>query len=275
MTKPSRIHEMLDVAYTREELETLLDAGTDVDLVCPVTGETPLHVAVRRFRPEAVRILLDRGAAVDHPGRHGKTAWAHAVRRGFTEPADLLAAHGASRELTAADRLAVALTEGRLDDARAVLRADPSCVRTGNPEEDRVLADLAGREDPCPVRLLVEAGADLAAPGLDGGTPLHQAAWFGQPGNARILVDRGAPLDVFDPVHESSPLHWAAHGSRWSGGAGERQGRYVALVCLLLEAGSSVRYPPGLEAPRSYAARLLADASPAVAQELRRLGVSP
>ena len=42
--------------------------------------------------------------------------------------------------------------------------------------------------------------------------PLHQAAWFGQPDNARLLIEAGAPLDVFDSVHESSPLGWAAHG---------------------------------------------------------------
>ena len=118
------------------------------------------------------------------------------------------------------------------------------------------------------MKLLIQAGADLTATGLDAGTPLHQSAWFGQPDNARLLLDAGAPLDVFDDVHEASPLHWAVHGSRYSGGAEERQDAYVKLVEMLLAAGSSVHYPddPGGDA---YRKRLLRDASPAVRRVLQ------
>lgn len=45
-----------------------------------------------------------------------------------------------------------------------------------------------------PVTFLIDAGADLEAPGLDGGTSLHQAAWFGQPDHARVLIDAGPGL---------------------------------------------------------------------------------
>jgi ankyrin repeat protein len=116
---------------------------------------------------------------------------------------------------------------------------------------------------------LIIAGADLTAPGLDSGTPLHQAAWFGQPDNARLLIDAGAPLDVFDATHQSSPLGWAVHGSRYSGGAAEHQDAYVALVRMLLEAGSCLHYPnqPGSDA---YFRRLLEDATSQVAKVLRR-----
>ena len=94
---------------------------------------------------------------------------------------------------------------------------------------------------------------------LDGGTPLHQAAWFGQPQNARLLIDAGAPLDVFDPSHQYSPLGWAVHGSRYSGGADERLPEYIELVRMLLEAGSSLHYPNDPEGD-SYLKRLLEDA---------------
>ena len=66
-----------------------------------------------------------------------------------------------------------AVVEGRLDEARAILAAFPDAARTGNPEEDRLLADVAGRNESPPVELLISAGADLAAPGLDSGTPLQ------------------------------------------------------------------------------------------------------
>jgi len=126
---------------------------------------------------------------------------------------------------------------------------------------------VAGRNGTEAVELLIRNGADLTAPGLDSGTPLHQAAWFGQPENARLLIDAGAPLDGFDATHQSSPIGWAVHGSRYSGGAEERQGAYVALVRMMLDAGSSLRYP-GDSTGDAYARRLLDDASPEVAEIL-------
>jgi ankyrin repeat protein len=113
------------------------------------------------------------------------------------------------------------------------------------------------------VRLLIDAGADLAATGLDGGTALHQAAWFGQPENARLLIAAGAPLGIFDETHDSSPLGWAVHGSRYSGDAETRQDAYVELVVLLLDAGSGLK-------DEAYLQRLRNDASPRVAALLPR-----
>ncbi|MGE3173035.1 MAG: ankyrin repeat domain-containing protein [Planctomycetota bacterium] len=267
------LFQLLDQVFDETAFRAALDGGADLEAIEPATGERPLHTAVRRRRLEAVAELLRRGAEVDAPNRHGKTAWVHAVRRGFTEVADLLSRLGATPELTPADRLAVALTVGDLDAARQLLRDHPGCARTGNPEEDRLLADLAGRPACEPVALLLAAGADLAARGLDGGAALHQAAWFGAVGNARQLVAAGAPLDDFDNDHRASPLHWAVHGSRHSGAADRRQDAYVAIVELLLDAGSAREYPPGVPATRSYRERMLADASPRVLEVLRARGV--
>ncbi len=224
------VHELLDWRYGPDGDLTLrrgLEEGADVDTRHPASGETPLHAAVRRRRLAAARILLDHGAAVDAPTAGGKTAWTHAVRRGFDEVAELLAERGADTRLAPADAFAVAVVSGRLDEAAALLADDPTLARTGNPEEDRLLADVAGRPDLRPVRFLVEAGA---------------------------------PLDLFDRVHESSPLHWAVHGSRHSGDAEGRQDAYRAIVSLLLEAGSALHHPddPGGHA---YLRRLHRDAS--------------
>ena len=155
----------------------------------------------------------------------------------------------------------MAIVGGRLDEARRLLEAHPGCARTGNPEEDRLLADVSGRNGTAPVVLLIAAGADLTATGLDEGTPLHQAAWFGQPDNARLLLEAGAPLDVFDACHDSSPLGWAVHGARYSGGARDRSDAYVEVVRLLLEAGAGLHYP-GRPDDDAYLNRLMADATP-------------
>jgi ankyrin repeat protein len=62
----------------------------------------------------------------------------------------------------------------------------------------------------------------------DGFTPLHYAAFFGQEDAARILIERGAEVEVV-ARNESirvTPLHSAAAGS------------HAAIVKLLLEAGA-------------------------------------
>lgn len=263
------LHHVLDWDYGPAGLQKvgrLLAEGADVDGRSGPHEETPLHVATRRRRCEAIGILLDHGADIDSVTAGGKTAFAHAARRGFDDVVYLLTARGADLSLAPADRFAIAVLGGRLDDARSMLHEQPFLARTGNPEEDRLLADAAGRSSPDPVSFLVEAGADLVATGLDGGTALHQAAWFGQPGNARILVDAGADLDIFDPVHGTSPLHWAVHGSRYSGGASDRLEAYAEIVRLLLDAGARLEYPGG-DPEGEYLRRLRTDA-PAEIREL-------
>jgi len=267
------LHTLLDRHYGPDGpavLGRMLADGADPTATHGPRSETPLHVAVRRRRLEAAAVLLDAGADIDARTAGGKTAFAHAVRRGFDEVAEMLRQRGANTGLNDPDRFAVAVVNGRLDEAGDMLSGHPGVARTGNPEEDRLLADMAGREETAPVVFLIDAGADLAAPALDDGTPLHQAAWFGQPENARLLIEAGAPLDVFDATHKSTPLGWAVHGSRYSGGSIERQDRYIALVVMLLAAGSSVHYPDDPGGDR-YFRRLLEEATPAVRAILERM----
>lgn len=266
------LHEFLDRHYGAggdAALERRLAAGADLAAREGPQQETPLHVATRRRCAAAVALLLDHGADIEARTAGGKTAYAHAIRRRFTDVADVLVARGADTTLAPADRLAVAVGEGRLADAQRLIDAYPDCIGTGDSEDDRLLADMAGRPGTAPLELLLAAGADLTAAGLDSGTPLHQAAWFGQPDNARLLIDAGAPLDVFDATHESSPIGWAVHGSRYSGGAAAREAAYVELVRMLLEAGSALRYPiqPDSDA---YLTRLRLDARGAVLAALPR-----
>lgn len=257
------IHEFLDTNYGSdgdEKLQQKIADGADLEGTWGPERETALHVATRRYRTTAVEILLDNGANINAKNASGKTAYAHAARRSFNDLAELLATRGANTELNAADQLAVAVVNGRLDDARKILESDPDCICTGNPEEDRLLADVAGRNEFEPIKFLIDSGADIAnSRGLDGATALHQAAWFGQPKNAKLLIDAGAPLDDFDPTHNYSPLGWAVHGSRYSGGAAERQSNYVELVKMLLEAGSSLHRPGDTD--NTYLKQLSKDAT--------------
>ena len=268
MGEVTELNQMLDDQYTVEALDGFLGRGADVDAIDPSTGEAPIHVAARRRRLEAVERLLDAGAAIDLTNRHGKSAWAHSVRRGFTEIADLLEARGADTTLAPADQFAVAITRHQFDRASEILANHPGVARTGNPEEDRLLADMAGRLSTAPVTFLLKLDVDLEARALDDGTPLHQAAWFGSPENARLLVEAGADIDAWEKCHDMTPLGWAVHGSRYSGDAETRQDAYLPIVKLLLDAGSTLKYPAGTPATIPYLNRLREYASPAVLQLL-------
>jgi ankyrin repeat protein len=254
------LHHFLDWEYSGDDAFEALLSGADPNARAGRLDETLLHAAARRRRVSASEILLKHGADPNAKNGGGKTACVHAMRRGFD---DVVAVLGPRTriELTDADRLAIALVGGRLDEARAILAAHPSAARTGNPEEDRLLADLAGRPATAPVKLLVEAGADLAARAMDGGTALHQAAWFGVPENARLLIAAGAPIDMAGDDHDSTPLGWAAHGARYSGGADDQRDRYVDIVRMLRAAGAGFR-------DEAYRRRLLDDALPEIAELL-------
>lgn len=262
MVEPT-LHDFLDCGYGEDGdrlLQRRLGLGAEVNGV-DASGERPLHVAARRRRLSAVQILIRFGADVDAINAHGKTAYAHSIRRGFDEIVKVLVDSGANTQLNLADQLAVAVVNGKLEEAARILDEDSFAANTGNPGEDRLLADIAGRYDQeNAIEMLIRAGANLSATALDDGTPLHQAAWFGQPANARILIDAGAPLDVFDKTHGSSPIGWAVHGSRYSGGAAERQDVYVELVKMLLDAGSKLEYA-NESGGRSYLDWLLSEAS--------------
>lgn len=76
--------------------------------------------------------------------------------------------------------------------------------------------------------------------GVVGGSPegslLHHAAWVGSPEVVRRLLDRGAAPDGGGTSPDSSPLAWAALGSRY-----HNPGRdYAAVAELLADAGNPV-----------------------------------
>ncbi|QDU68121.1 ankyrin repeat domain-containing protein [Engelhardtia mirabilis] len=263
----SLLHWAVDLCWKPGPVRRLLEGGANPDARWGPLDETLLHVAVRRRRLDGVRMLVEFGATVDAPTKGGDTAWRHALRRPFPEVAEFLASQGASTQLRPADELAVALLQVDLGRAAHVADAHPDLVASLNVEEARLLGDLAGQGKLAAVEFLLDRGADIEARGLDGGTPLEQCGWFAQPDVARLLIARGADIHASGCDHESTPLGWAVHGSRYSGGADGNQAAYLELVDLLLDAGATVDLPG--DPPNVPGQRLYRDATETIRARLR------
>jgi hypothetical protein len=145
---------------------------------------------------------------------------------------DLLCDYGASPDCA----MLPALPHGEFDAVRALLRRGarmelPVAAALGRDEgalrglsnasaEDRqrALALAAQFGHAKIVRLLLDAGEDPNRYNPVGfhshSTPLHQAAAAGHDAVVRLLVQRGARLDVKDTLWQGTPAGWANHEGR-------------------------------------------------------------
>jgi ankyrin repeat protein len=223
-----------------EHVRLLLEAGADP------AGSAYVAHAVRRGRgPDLLRLLVEHGADVDRPGGETwrgdvplRTPYQHAVLRGRTDVAEALAELGAATGVDPADVAVGAVARG--ERPATPLPADPDV------DVQEVLILTALFEHPDLVIDLV--GPDFR--GVVGGSPegslLHHAAWVGNAGLVRKLLERRADPNV--DCGSGTPLGWAAHGS----GAWEIEGRdYVAAAEALVHAGNPIeaRLLPAADGP--------------------------
>jgi ankyrin repeat protein len=224
-------------------------------------GMTPLHFAAT---PQIAEFLLNHGADLnardkDHNGTPAQ--WAVSDR---PDVCQFLIERGAEADIC----LLVAL--GDVERVQAALQANPAAVNartdgeapgghinayTGVGSHSTPLITAARFNQVEIAKLLLDAGADIAARGQHGGIALHWAAWHGHVEMVNQLLERGAPVDVTDEEFDSTPLGWAAHGSA---NCRNPQGDYVAVVERLIAAGANVPEKAG--------------GSEAVAEALRRRG---
>lgn len=199
-----------------EVAKVLLDSGAEVDALADMYGQrcTTMSMLVSSTPPAEAGLqialaetLLDYGASIEGPGSKWRSALLTALAFGFLDTAQALARRGAP-----ADGLAAAAGLGNFEEASRFLPA------AGSAERHIALALTAQHGHTALVRLLLDAGEDPNRYNPDGlhghSTPLHQAVWGGHLEVVRLLVERGARLDLRDKIHDGTAKDWAAYGRK-------------------------------------------------------------
>ncbi len=200
-----------------EIARVLLEAGAEVDALAGMYGgEYPTLSMLVSSSPPAdagvqgplAETLLDFGAAIEGCGSpQWKSPLLTALVFGFLDTAETLVRRGAR-----VGDLVTAAGLGRLGEATRLLDAAGPAAR----HRALALAAQLGHTDV--VRLLLEAGEDPDRYNPDGfhahATPLHQAALAGREPVVRLLVERGARLDLKDALWQATPLGWAQHAGQ-------------------------------------------------------------
>jgi hypothetical protein len=192
----------------------LLRAGAEVDALADMYegGHTTMSMLVSSGHPARAGLqvaltetLLDFGAAVNGAG---EGAWTSplmtALAFGYTDTAQALARRGAR-----VDTIAAAAGLGRVDDV-------PRLLPRATPVERHVAMALAAQHGHVEILgALLDAGEDPNRYNPKGNhghsTPLHQAVAAGKDGVVRLLVERGARLDITDTIYNGTPLGWAEY----------------------------------------------------------------
>jgi ankyrin repeat protein len=245
------------------EVARLLRAGADATLANNY-GATPMSLAAEIAHTEILKLLLDAGADADSPNADGMTALMLVARTGNVEAAKLLLDRGATvdaREsfggqtalMWAAARrhpemMELLISRGADVEARSAVRDYQRHIQAeGRPKslDTGGFTPLlyAARENcrAC-VKVLLERGADIDLPDPDGVSPLHVAVMNANWDLAKDLIDAGADVDQWD-IYGMAPLFTAVgNRSRYDGGRASIDPPNVTtglgVVKLLLEHGA-------------------------------------
>ena len=197
--------------------KVLLEAGADPDALAALYGGqcTTMTLLVSSTPPERagvqvalVETLIDHGASITPKGEgHWVSPVETALVFGKRDAAEVLVRRGAPVETLAA--------AAGLGDRDMVHRMLPDA---NDVDRHRALALAAQLGHADVVRVLLDAGGDpnrFNPPGTHShSSPIHQAIAAGHLDVVKLLVERGARLDLKDTIYQGTPLGWAEYFER-------------------------------------------------------------
>jgi len=229
--KPDDTTPLHQAAYdgNADEVRRLIRVGADVRKA-NLFGATPLMLASITGNTEVIRLLLDAGAPADEANAEGQTPLMVVARTGNVEAAKLLLKKGANVDAhekwggqTAlmwaaaqgqAGMIRLLVARGARVDERSTVRDWQRRVTAEGRPKDMNRGGLtpllfAAREGciDC-MRVLLERGADINLADPDGTTPLILALLNRNYNAARFLIGAGADVNLWD-IYGQTPLYVA------------------------------------------------------------------
>ncbi len=220
-----------------------------------VWGHSGLHHAVKRNNgAEAITALLDHGGDITIKNKYGFSAAMIAARRGRSDLLRLFADRRLDTKLEGVHRLEAACALADDEAIHALLAEEPDLQAQLIANGSKLLAEYAGNGNVDGLKRLLDLGISVDARYEGDGyfeiakdsTALHVAAWRGQPEAMKLLIERGAPVNVPDGAGRT-PLQQAVKAcvsSYW------RRRRTPEWVEPLLKAGATAER---IEIPCGYA----------------------
>jgi ankyrin repeat protein len=198
-----------------DAVRVLLARGADARTRNRETGMTPLHEAAVKGHGDIVALLLAAGADAGAKDNAGETALDAALGAGQRSSVEALMGRSVSTApLRGASRLLrEAILRGRLDSVTMLLDLGAD-VNAAGPEASTPLDDACLKGNPRMVDLLLSRGAKVNLRTPAGATALHEAALSGNPAVITLLLDRGAEIDARDRESSATPLHYAVSMGR-------------------------------------------------------------
>ncbi|XP_053673360.1 protein phosphatase 1 regulatory subunit 12A isoform X1 [Anopheles nili] len=214
-------------ASDKDEVDLLLKSGADID-TANVDGLTALHQACIDDNLDMVEFLVQKGADVNRKDNEGWTPLHATASCGFISIARYLIENGADLASINSDgELAVDLAnsdamedliqhhldEQEIDceearqaeerimlcDATKWLRTDSSDCDKPHPKTGATAIHVAAGKGYIGVlKLLLEGRGDIDRQDVDGWTPLHAAAYWGQKEATQMLLNASADIDILN-----------------------------------------------------------------------------
>jgi hypothetical protein len=226
----------------------LIDSGATPDIFLGAAlGDRAVVTRLIAENPDCVAYRIGRlpdFPPIGHQGGGGTilqwtlafNSYSHqiALMKGEAEIFDLLYERSDPRT-----RLLVCCVLARREDVEEIIRKHPNIVDT-LPSVDRELLPRYCWETNInyeAVRLMLDIGFPITQIERSHGyTPLHNAAWAGHAMLVDLLISRGHPVDIRDPVYNATPLGFALHDCLVE--KRHPEGQFAHVVESLLGAGS-------------------------------------